>query len=247
MHDCQATRARLIDLICGEAGDTWRARAEVGSCAACAAEHRALNEVLRAFDRAADEARPTEEFWPRYHARLARRITAAEAEAALAPTEAALASTERAHARAAAPAAWLRRALSAKWRVPAPVAVAALALIACLTPLALRRPPVAAAPLRQEGGHAPPANESATPANERPAVRTIEVPVIYEKIVTRTIYVARPARKRTGAARVDDLRLAADSPPTRNETAPGRDTLTGFRPAGDVRLRVIKGSFENER
>ena len=243
MHDCQATRARLIDLICGEADDAERLSAEVRSCAACAQEHRALSEVFRSFDRAADEVRPAEEFWPRYRARLARRIHAAESEAALAPVGAARVTRARART---PPAAWLRRALAAQWRVPAPVAVAALTLIACLAPLALRRPSVAVAPVRQVNECAPLANQSASTASE-PAVRTIEIPVVYEKIVTRTVYVARPARKAARSARTEDARLAANSPSVRNEAAPRRDTLTGFRPAGDVRLRVIKGSFENER
>lgn len=233
MHDCQATRARLIDLIFDEAGDADALRAEVRACDGCAAEYRALSETLRAFDRAAEEARPADEFWPHYHARLARRISAAESEAALAPAR-------RAHARHSSRAAWLCRALSAKWRVPAPVAVAALVLIACLTPLALRRPSVAVAPHPRE-------NDPAPHANEPPPVRTIEIPVVHEKIVTRTIYVARPARKRTRATGSDDTRLASRPSPAVGETGPGRDTLTGFRPAGDVRLRVIKGSFENER
>jgi len=231
MHDCEATRARLIDLIFGEARDADALRAEVRSCADCAAEHRALSETLRAFDRAAEDARPSEGFWPQYHARLARRIDAAESEAAL---------TRTASVRASSPAAWLGRALRAKWRVPAPVAVAALVLIACLTPLALRRSPAAVAPAERE-------KHGATPAGEPPQVRTIEVPVVHEKIVTRTIYVARPARKTTRAVPTGEARLAASPPSTRDEPAPGRDTLTGFRPAGDVRLRVIKGSFEDER
>lgn len=233
MHDCQATRARLIDLIFGEADDDAGLRAEVRSCAACAAEYRALSETLRAFDRAADEARPPEEFWPQYHARLARRLDAAESEATLT-------SADDAPARSTSPAAWLRRALAARWSVPAPAAVAALLLVVCLVPLALRRSPISVAP-------SPRQNEAAPAANDSQTVRTIEVPVVREKIVTRTVYVTRPARKRTSAARTDDVRLASESPPLVGVPARGRDTLTGFQPAGDVRLRVIKGSFENER
>jgi hypothetical protein len=233
MHDCQATKARLIDLIYGEAADADALRAEVRSCDDCAAEYRALNETFRAFDRAAEEARPPEEFWSRHHARLAHRLTAAGPEASPA-------FADNSHARVSSPAAWLRRALTARWSVPAPVVVAALLLLICLTPLALRRSPINAAPSPQENDPAPAANDSQP-------VRTIEVPVVQEKIVTRTIYVARPARKRTRAIRTDGERLASGSSPAVRERAPRRDTLTGFQPAGDVRLRVIKGSFENER
>lgn len=233
MHDCQATKARLIDLVCGEASDADALRAEAHSCANCAAEYRSLAETLRAFDRAAEEAQPAEEFWTHHHARLACRVADAAHES---PSAAA----ERTRARAPFNVDWLRRALTAKWRVPAPVAVAALLLIICLTPLALRPSSFAVAPSARENAHAPAAVET-------PPVRTIGIPVVEEKIVTRTIYVTRPARKRARAARARDAGLASESSPAAKRPTPGRDTLTGFQPAGDVRLRVIKGSYEDER
>jgi hypothetical protein len=243
MHDCQATKARLIDLVFGEAADAETLRAQVRSCDGCAAEYRTLSDTLRAFDRAADEAQPPEEFWPQYHARLAQRLAAAESGAVLtstAGTKAFITSAGHMRARLSSPVPWLRRALTARWSVPAPAAVAALLLLACLTPLALRSAPPAVAPSSRK-------NEPAPAANEPPPVRTVEVPVVREKIVTRTVYVARPARKVTRATRTNDARLASESSPVVGKPATGRDTLTGFQPAGDVRLRVIKGSFENER
>ena len=238
MHDCPATKARLVDLIFGEAADAERLLGEVRACAACAAEHRALAGTLRAFDRAADDAQPAEEFWPQYHARLAERIDAAGP--AISPASDDQAFGAHARARSSAPLAWLRRALAARWSVPAPAALAALLLIACLTAFALRPSSAVVASPARESGDAPAARESQP-------VRTIEVPVVHEKIVTRTVYVTRPARKRARAAAGGDARLIAGSPLAAAEPAPRRDTLTGFRPAGDVRLRVIKGSFENER
>ena len=237
MHDCAATKARLVDLICGEAADAERLRAEVRSCAGCAAEYRALSDTLRAFDRAADEARPAEEFWPQHHARLARALDASGPHAPRAAGSPAFGDHSR--ARSSSPLAWLRRALAARWSVPAPAALAALLLIACLTALALRPSAAAVAPAR--------AGDAAPAAREAQPVRTIEVPVVREKIVTRTVYVTRTARKRAGAASPAAAPLVAASPETVGGPAPRRDTLTGFRPAGDVKLRVIKGSFENER
>ena len=238
MHDCPATKARLVDLIFGEAADAEPLRAEVRSCAACAAEHRALSETLRAFDRAADGARPAEEFWPQYHARLARRIDAAGP--AFSPASGDPALGDHSRARPSSPLAWLRRALAARWSVPAPVALAALLLIACLSAFALRSPSAAVAPPRE--------SDAAPAAHEPQPVRTIEVPVVHERIVTRTVYVTRPARKRAGATASNDARLiAGSSPATSSALAPGRDTLTGFQPADDVKLRVIKGSFANEK
>jgi hypothetical protein len=239
MHDCQATKARLVDLIFDDAGDAELLRSEVRSCAACAAEYRALSETFRAFDRAAGEARPPEEFWPGYHARLARRLDAAALAAPPAPG-AALASARVADASPPTAVARLRRALAARWSVPAPLALAALLLIVCLTPFALRPTPVVITPT-------PRANDPAPAANESPSVRTIEVPVIHEKVVTRKIYVTRPARRRERTPPAGDTRAAAGPTPDAVASAPNRDMLTGFQPSGDVRMRVIKGSFEDER
>lgn len=238
MHDCRATKARLVDLIFGEAADAERLLAEVRSCAGCAAEHRALSETLRSFDLAADDARPAEGFWPQYHARLAQRVHAAGPATPAALDDAA--SGDHSGAPSSPPLAWLRRALAARWSVPAPAALAALLLIACLTPLALRPSPAAVAPPPQKNDPAP------APDGSQP-VRTIEVPVVREKIVTRTVYVTRPARKRERAPLGADARVAPGSSPADARPAPRRDTLTGFQPAGDVKLRVIKGSFPNER
>jgi hypothetical protein len=237
-------RARLVDLILGEADDAETFRAEVRSCAGCGAEYRALAETLRAFDRAAEEARPPEEFWPRYHARLASRLAAEEPGATRAPAARANArpssrgfSSSSTRARSSSVAALMRRALTARWSVPAPAAVAALLLLVCLTPLALRRAPVVLAPPSQVDAPAPAASDPQPP-------RTIEVPVVREKIVTRTIYVTRPARAKQRTPPVEDARLAV----VPNEgNAPARATLNGFRPAGDVKLRVIKESFKDER
>ncbi|HEX8352963.1 MAG TPA: hypothetical protein VF611_08695, partial [Pyrinomonadaceae bacterium] len=74
-----------------------------------------------------------------------------------------------------------RRALTAQVRVPLPVAAcAALALL--LSPLAFgARPWVRAAP-------------QAAGAEAAPVVRVVEVPVVRERVVTRTVYVEKKER-----------------------------------------------------
>jgi TonB family protein len=76
MHDCEATREALPDLLFGGAGPTKGAPPPeaVGACAACGAEYRALVETLGALDAAFAAALPGEQFWPGYGERLRTRM-----------------------------------------------------------------------------------------------------------------------------------------------------------------------------
>lgn len=274
MHDCTRTKERLIDLIFDEAPDAARLRAEVESCPDCRAEHRAITQTLHAYDRANDSDQPSENFWAGYHARLAARLVAPDDESPAAsyatPTHDPL---NRPTARpSSTPAGWLppstdstgrftsstarlsshaarlrralptlRRALSTTWRVPVPAAVAAALLFACVSVYALVRP--APAPL---------AVESPTRADLPVEIRTVEVPIVHEKIVTRTIYVARgegsPGGRSTRAMLIEEAQGVARARGGVDAKSPaGADTLAGFRPASDAKLRVIKGAFANEK
>jgi hypothetical protein len=268
MHDCTRTKEQLIDLVFDEAPDAARLRAEVESCADCRAEHRALAETLRAYERATDVDQPSENFWAGYHARLAARLASSDLEADAAshgaPTSdpldrptAGLSSTPTGWlppatdaagrftpttSRLTSHAARLRRALSTTWLVPAPAAVAAALLVACVSVFALVRP--APAPVAVE----PPAR-----ADLSAEIRTVEVPFVREKIVTRTVYVARGegsrADRSTRALRIEEARNTESVRAGVDGVKPGAgaDTLAGFRPAADAKLRVIKGSYANEK
>ena len=76
MHDCEATRAGLADLLFGELAGGERAglRAELERCDACRAEHASLSATLEAFDLAAGEMLPSEPFWTGYGERLRERM-----------------------------------------------------------------------------------------------------------------------------------------------------------------------------
>ena len=246
MHDCQRTSAQLIDLVYdGGTGDAASLGAEVEDCPACRAELRALAETLRAFDRAAAWQQPGQDEWAGYQTRLAARLRRDDARegdsdaarARLPHAGRASSAVELSNAPASSPpspptrAAWPRRALTATWRVPAPAAVASLALlVACLTLLALRPARVADAPLARPSASAP--------------VRIVEVPVAREKIVTRTVYVARRAGPRPKRERRPPTGELARGAGRKAEAA---GTLVGFRPADDVKLRVIKGNYANEK
>ena len=232
MHDCNETKARLIDLVFGEAADAERLRAEVESCPACRAEHAGLRRMLRAFDGAAAAAEPPEDFWPGYHARLSDRLRGPDAEPRA--TRASSAAARRARADS-----WWRRALTATWHVPAPACVAALLALILLAALALRRPP---APITSAApGHA------ATPEQRQ----VIEVPVVQEKIVVRTIYVTRrtpqAVKRSKQPPQPEGESLAVRGRDDGGPRRPAPLALTGFRPAEDVNLRVIKGGYKHEK
>jgi hypothetical protein len=150
-----------------------------------------------------------------------------------------------------------RRALAAELRVPLPVAAcAALAVIASLFALGARG-----------WTHAAPAVSKAEAA---PVLKVVEVPVVQERVVTRTVYDERKGR---GAGRVSASQ--APTPPqaptheTTRETlalgagreeaggqAAGRDSNAGyftrvnmedFQPADEVKIRVVKRGSTDER
>lgn len=260
MHDCQRTKARLVDLCFDEASDTDALRAEVEVCPDCRTELRALESTMRAYECANDSAQPTEDAWAGYHARLAARMHALELESdstrsshtsVATSTERHATSTQRSTfsparlsastARRSSFASRLAFALTATWRVPAPVAIAVALILACLSVYALRPAP---APVAVDA----PAARFDLPATQ---VLRVEVPVVRERVVTRTIYVPRAEGLRSDlAARVARDEMARGVARVRDfgeSVVPAANTLVGFRPAADVRLRVIKGNYTNEK
>lgn len=258
MHDCHVTRELLIDLAFDEAGEDDALRAEAEACPACRAELREIAETLRGYARACTEDDPPAQFWHAYQARLSARLCEAAQEHAASVAEAPSLSTRAGSphtASAARPSSFAARpssfdarlltarllaALNATWRVPAPVAVAAVLFVACLSVLAIRGTPEPVAV------NAPAQNLAQSPAPASAEVRTVEVPV--ERVVTRVVYVGRGSRA-THQPHFESTRVHNDALARREDARldARADTLAGFRPAGDVRLRVVKGSYEDEK
>jgi anti-sigma factor RsiW len=232
MHDCRQTQDSLIDVIFDEADYAARSRlfAEVERCAACAAQYRSFAATLDACDEASAALAPGESYWPQYHAALTRRLLDATGDAP--------------PMRATVRAPFWRRLLTTSIRVPAPLAAAALLLVAAsVLALALvvrpaPEPVVLAAPhIRQP--------EAA------PQIRFIEVPVVREKTVTQIIYLprrgdgdVRPSAPRENLAGVGRQNAA---PARVANTATPRANLSGFKPADELNLRVIKESEAREQ
>lgn len=229
MHNCRRIENQFVDLLFDEldAGHKLRLLTEIETCANCLGHYLSLSETLLVLDRTAEASLPPESYWPRYQATLRNRLQAP----AQAPT-----------AEEIPPIPFWKRVLATKLSLPAPVAAALVVGLIISSALAFRRtsgtqtitPPV------------PPIE----------SVKFVEVPIVQERIVTRTIYVERKRAAERGArpsspvaaraAEMNDSALADN----KHEDEPGfftRANLKGFQPADDMKLRVIKRNNTNEK
>jgi hypothetical protein len=230
----------LIDLVFKELDEEQSRRllSEIEACQECQEQHRSISLTLFAFDQATASIQPQENFWSEYHERLERRMDAAVTETPRAP-------------RNSVPL-W-KRFTATSIRVPAPVAALAVLLLAVSSLFALMRP---SNTLVQRV----PAS-AAVPSDER--TRIVEVPVIQEKLVRRIVYVARnnralknEARERVLEPQVATGRQETPAPQDVSDASinTARDSqgkiesthaaLAGFKPTGEVKLRIIKGSYQ---
>jgi hypothetical protein len=111
---------------------------------------------------------------------------------------------------------------AASVRVPVPIAALLLLVLGATIVFALlsQRSPVTVPPII--------------------VTRTIEVPVIHERTVTQVVY--RDRDRREVASRKANANLTAQR---QNERA--RVSLSGFTPTNEVKLTIIKGSYQNEK
>ena len=147
------------------------------------------------------------------------------------------------------PAPLWRRALAAQVRVPLPVAAcAALALLLSLLAL---------------GARALSRVEPAAAQAEGAAVRVVEVPVVRERVVTRTVYVEKKERGEAGsvssrpaareqlaaepAARRAGSRAQAGSQPEAHAGFFTRVDMNDFKPAEEVKFRIVMRGSEDEK
>jgi hypothetical protein len=210
----------------------------------CAAEYRSLVATLDACDEASDALAPGENYLTQYHTALTRRLLDAAGDARTPST------TRASHLSSMPTTPFWKRVLNASIRVPVPVAAvcALLFVAACAVAFVLAARPapepfVLAAPHTAEPQTAP-------------QIKFIEVPVVQEKTVKQIVYVPRRAAGEGDDARRPNVRenLAGDrrqnAPGVANTAAavtPARANLSGFKPAGEVNLRIIKGSDAREQ
>ena len=217
MHNCKATRETLIALALNPSDQAHSLPAELETCATCREEFAALRSALRVAYQAKQSALPAESFWPGYHARLRQHLETRSQLAAPAP-----AFDQRNNLPTT-----LRNLFMTSIRVPVPLAAALLIFLGGSLVFALN----------SRRSHSDPPSIIVT--------RTVEVPVtretIRDKLVTRVVYRDRDRRP---------SRSAQATAIARRQTRPVAETpisLVGFKPANEVNLTVIKGSYRDDK
>jgi len=227
MHNCKETRNRLIEQALDETLSSQGALlAELEPCPACREEFASLRSVLRVADQAMESALPAEGFWSDYHERLRQHLESAS-ESAVPPrsrhpqTETGLQS-------------WLRRLVTSSVPVPVPLAAVLVVLFGVSLLFAMNS-------RRSLGAELLPGSPSVV-------TKIVEVPVIQERTVTRVVYRDRSF----GASRAT---ASQSERPGSNAVAARRNgpnegspiSLVGFKPANEVKLTIIKGSYKDEK
>jgi anti-sigma factor RsiW len=225
MHNCKLTRRDFVDLALDEipAAKAKRLLAELNDCEACQVEYAALRSTLHVSNRALRSSLPAEEFWRGYHSRLQAKLVTSEVQ-----------RIEEAVPLPLSSRAWfaLRTFFATSVRVPVPAALGLILLFGASFFLVRARTQVNASP-------------SAPVALVE--TKTIEVPVIQEKVVTRVVYVEKQSNRSNGGANGLDRK---GLPAALTGSDPGAKTamsLAGFKPTDEVKLTVIKGSDKDEK
>ena len=214
MHNCKANRERLIEAAMTSTPSNQSAiERELRGCPACIAEFEALRSSLRITGQAMQATAPAESFWAGYHARLRQSL---ERDAA----------TRSQSRNRPAVLISLRNLFDSHLRVPVPVALVLIAVFGLTVFFAgqSRRAPLSSGP---------------------PSVitRTIEVPVIQERVVTQVVY-----RDRIRIPQDKSRQAFANTARRRNATIDNNSaSLSGFKPANEARLTIIKGSYPDDK
>lgn len=220
MHSCKATKNSLIELAMSQPDQNKLPPAELENCPACREEFASLRNALRTTEAAIRLGQPAESFWPGYQERLRLRLEREpqSANGWLPPPPRFNLSLG------------LRRLVTASIPVPVPAILAAVVFLVFSIFFLMHS--------RQS---------SAVTILTPPSVitRTIEVPVIQEKLVTRVVYRRIQAPPPDLAARQPDSPNATVSrQPEPSSTDQG---LEGFKPANEAKLTIIKGSYRDEK
>lgn len=228
MHNCKATRTRLIEQAmekppCDQS-EPWPADLE--GCPTCLEDFASVGSLLRVVDQAMESAQPAESFWTGYEARLRQAL---ERDSGSSDSSFALWLKSKTGALIR-----LQNLFTAYVRVPVPVAAVVIALFGLSVVLAM---------------HSRLQSTGLIPATTSVVTKTVEVPVIHERLVTRVVYREKSRRgPQDGTTQVEGKRSAANATNRRNaaiENTPA--SLVGFKPANEAKLTIIKGSYRDER
>ena len=160
MHNCKTTRERLTELLLDGVDPRVVLSKDLRACAECREEFGGLSDTLRVTTRLIETATPPESYWPGYHARLKERLRAAQ-QPRVAPGQY---DAEKRF--------WLTRFLFSSIRVPVPVGIAAVLLVAVAFVFSIR-----------------------VPAEPVIVQVPVEVPVVQERTVERIVYREKQSTK----------------------------------------------------
>src|SRR5712664_3820482 len=220
MHNCKRTKTALLEMAVSKTPPDQNGSlwAELEQCDTCREEYESVRNALRVTDQAMQFALPAENFWPDYQARLRQRL------------EGASKSGLSEQLPRAGVFVWLGKFVTASVRVPVPLAttVVVLFIFSVFFTVYSR-------------------NALRAPAMGPPSVitKTVEVPVIREKPVT--VYVERNRRTPRHSPRREATEgngLTTLARRQRETNPPG--SLVGFKPADEVKLTIIKGSYRDK-
>jgi hypothetical protein len=220
MHNCNATKNDLVELALSQTDQNQLPPAELENCPGCREELSALRNALRMTEAAIQSSQPAQSFWPGYHERLCQRLELEpqSSNGWLPPTRFNL-------------GLWLRRIATTSIPVPIPVLSVFFVFIIFSILFIVHA--------RQSSGP----ELVLTPPSV--ITKTIEVPVVQEKLVTRVVYRKIQTPPTNMASRQRDGAGATGYPSS--EPPVIVQGLEGFKPANEVKLTIIKGSYQNEK
>jgi hypothetical protein len=230
MHNCKALRETLLEMALNKVAPDQNQflSAELERCGACREEYASLRNGLRIADQAMQFTLPAENFWPDYNLRLRQRL---QNDSAIG-----VASRYPGPPSGSGILVWLRQLVTASVAVPVPLASAVVVLFVFSIAFTIysRR------------------TLSAAPETSPPTVITkmVEVPIIQERPVTRVVYLEKDRRTtRAAAPRRQAERNVSTSVAGRQTEGNGNTpvSLVGFKPASDIKLTIIKGSYRDDK
>lgn len=230
MHNCKLTRRDFIDLALDEMPEPKATEllVELNNCETCQVEFATLRTTLHVSSQALRSALPAEEFWPGYHSRLHSKLLTNEAQQTNTGTH------NLSFPVSLSSQLWLTlsRMATTSLRVPVPVALGLLLLLG-----------VSFLALRSRG------QVNVTPLTPVALVetKTVEVPVIQEKVITRVVYVDKKGDKSRQKAKGSDRKEIPTAVTGSDPAATTAMSLAGFKPTDEVKLTVIKGSYKDEK
>lgn len=229
MHNCKSTRNSLTDLALNEVQPDQKEQllSELEDCAACREEYVSIRGTLRVSGQALSSTLPPAEFWTGYHARLVSRL-----ENQPANVSPAVNSQQR------RPWQSLWRMATASVSIPVPlVATMLLLLFGVGTSLAWT--------LMKK------ANPGSGPQAPTVITKTVTVPVVQEKIVTRVVYRERNSNRQPARGTQFDFseqQYGASLSQANGDAAEKAPiSLVGFKPTEQVKLKVMKGNYRDEK